>query len=137
MTRFDNRRNTSTERQQIQLQQFAVLRLRAGGHEDGYHYFLYMLRPAQFMSSPRGQICRATISTSADTLASRLDAGLLFGSRPFDEPVAQAVEQRTFNARVESSSLSRLTHQIAFGRRPVSPCGRAAVDATALFCDKV
>lgn len=30
-----------------------------------------------------------------------------------DEPVAQAVEQRTFNARVESSSLSRLTHQVA------------------------
>ena len=29
--------------------------------------------------------------------------------RFFGEPVAQAVEQRTFNARVESSSLSRLT----------------------------
>ena len=45
------------------------------------------------------------------SLASRRDAGLLSASRiAFDEPVAQAVEQRTFNARVESSSLSRLTH---------------------------
>ena len=47
-----------------------------------------------------------------------------------DEPVAQAVEQRTFNARVESSSLSRLTHF------PLGPQGffphRACCDCTTM-----
>jgi hypothetical protein len=55
-----------------------------------------------------------------------------------DEPVAQAVEQRTFNARVESSSLSRLTHQIAL--RLLSHANNAdvgPVDAAFVFCDKI